>query len=301
MQLKRVSNNLNSQYVQPSFTGVADLGKRLVKPESSLLKRISDKFEYNKFNMSIYGVALLLYGVIIGSRYCQAKDKYDKREILTRDFLSISAILFLAHGLSTVISRMFTKITGFALTDIPGRCKHEKNIIKRAWHHINPLDTDISLLSSSELTTKYSDLENYAGGVSDFFVFVRKHGGNIKKLLCHDKNVMAISNKIVGQDIRTLQGSDKEVAKIISDAFEKAKGSPALKEFYDLLKDPHNPLVNRAKTMNSFFNCLAMIVLTPAFMIWIEKFNEKVTKKQIEKEKAMAAKSVETPQPVEAK
>lgn len=302
MQIKKLSNISNKQSTKPSFTGgVAELGKKLVKPESNVIKRLSDKFEYNKFNMSIFGVALLLYGVIIGSRYFQAKDKYDKREILTRDILSISAILFLAHGLSTGISRLFTKITGFALTDIPSRCKHEKNVIKKIWHHVNPLETDISLLSSAELTAKYSDLENYAGGVSDFFTFVKKHGGNIKKMLCQDKEIREAANKILGQDIRDLKGSKKEVDKLISDAFEKAKGTKALREFYDLLKDPHNALVNKAKTMNSFFSCIAMLVLTPAFMIWIEKFNEKVTKRQIAREKAMNAQNCESTQPLEAK
>lgn len=291
LKINNISNKMHNKQIQPSFSGnLATLGEKIVLPSSSKLKGFSDAFEYNKFNMPLASIMTLLYGFTIVPRYFQAKDKYDKREILTRDLLSISAILFLANGLSSTLTKMFTKKSGFALNEIPSKYA-EANPIKKLWYHLKP--GGLELLSSKELSVKYSNLEGYKNGISDFFCFIKKHGGDVSKVLSYKGGkIKQYADAIVGKDVKSASFDE------ITQAFEKAKGSKALAEIYKAFKDPNNNFVKHAKTMNSFFNCLAMIVLTPLFMIWIEKFNEKVTKKQIAKEKAMEAKKANTPEPV---
>lgn len=296
MAINNVSAKIyNNKCVQPSFQGnMAGLGKKVLS--SPGLKKMSDLFEYKAFNMSLVSMMVLLYGFTIFPRYLQAKDKHDRREIVIRDLLSVGAILFLATGLSAVMSRVFTKVSGFALNDIPSNYKKENPIVK-IWSHINPKG-GIELYSSQEIVTKYSNLENYPNGILDFFKFIRTHHGDIKKVLAYKHGgIKEYADAIVGKDVTTATSKEIEAAF----ARAEAKGSKELKSIYKVFSNPDNAFVRNAKTKNSLFSFLSVCLLTPGFMIWIEKFNEKLTKKQIAKEKALKAKQVETPQPLEAK
>ena len=72
----------------------------------------------------------------------------------------------------------------------------------------------------------------------------------------------------------------------IDDAFRKAKGSIALENIYSIFSSKDNKFINRAKTYNSAFGFASTLVLVPAFMMWLARYCEKMTKNAVEKEKA---------------
>ena len=72
-------------------------------------------------------------------------------------------------------------------------------------------------------------------------------------------------------------------------AFEKAKGSEALENIYTVFKSKDNKFINRAKTFNSAFGFASTLVLVPAFMMWLARYCENMTKKAIAKEKEQKA------------
>ena len=74
----------------------------------------------------------------------------------------------------------------------------------------------------------------------------------------------------------------------IHEAFKKAKGSDALERIYEIFSSDSNKFINRAKTLNSAFGFASTLILVPAFMMWLARYCEKMTKKAVEKE--MAAK-----------
>ena len=56
-----------------------------------------------------------------------------------------------------------------------------------------------------------------------------------------------------------------------------------MKNIYGVFQKPDNSYVKKAKTMNSYFDFMATLVLTPGLMIGIEKFNEYNTKRNFGK------------------
>lgn len=280
MNINKV-NNFNAGIKQQSFGSLAGMGKKIIS--SSAIKKASDAFEYNDFSMSVPTMMLVLYGFTIPPRYINATDKHDRREILTRDVTSITAILFFSNALSRVFSKAFAKGSGFVLNNTP--LNHKKsNVFQKAWNYLTPFAGEgIDVLNSQELISKYSNLKGYKNSIQDFFHFIHNQGGDVSKVLSYDKTVKENADKILGKDVK--KASFKE----ITGAFEKAKGTKALENIYNIFEKADNKYVRKAKTMNSLFSFLSIVLLVPGFMIWLEKFNEKMTKKLVAKEQAEKA------------
>ncbi len=277
MQVNKLqTNNYNAT---PSFSGTAALGKKILSVPT--LKKFADGLEYNNFQMPVAAMMGILYGATIVPRFIQATDKHDRREILIRDFTSITAILFFAKALNRVISKGLSKHSGFALLNKP-KNHNESGFMKKLSQYLIPNDTDksVNVLSSGDLTLKYSNLDRYKDGIQNFFKFIDEQGGNVGKVLSADKTVKENAEKIVGKDI--LKATKEEIGK----AFEKAKGSKELENIYNVFKNPKNSYIDKAKKMNSTSNFIATILLTPILMISVEKFNEYNTKRILAKEKA---------------
>lgn len=291
MKIDNVINQTPQINSQPNFGSTASLGKKILS--NPTLKKIADKAEYDKFSMSLPSMMTVLYGATIVPRYCQARDKHDRREILTRDFLSITAILFGSKVLSRGFSKLFSKASGFALTNKPNI---HQSLTEKLKNYIK-VNGGVDVLNSQELTLKYSKLENYQNGISDFCKFVREQGGDIRKILSYKKGG-------VKNDVETIVGKDLKSATIeeVENGFEAARTSTdskiktALANVYKGFEDPKNAFVNKAKTMNSTFDFASTVLLVPGFMIWLEKFNEKMTKKAIAKDLAKAEAQKKTEQ-----
>ncbi len=290
MNVNKLNNVNNNIKTQPSFNGTAGLGKRILS--NSLLKKFSDKAEYDKFSMSLGSMMVVLYGATIVPRYIQATDKHDRREILTRDLLSITSILFASKMLSRGFSKIFSKTSGFALQNKP--LLHNK-LTERIANYTKKDGVDV--LNSQELTLKYSKLENYQNGISDFFKFVKEQGGDIRKILSYKKGgVKADAEIIVGKNLKSATIEEVEESFNAAKTSKDAKIKTALANVYKGFEDTKNPFVNKAKTMNSAFDFASTILLVPGFMIWLEKFNEKMTKKAIAKDLAKAEAAKQAPQ-----
>src|SRR5574344_994524 len=107
--------------VNPSFKGGANITSKIGSfiKKNNIATKVANKMEYDGFSMSMTSMMILLYGATIVPRYINATDKYDRREILTRDFLSITSILFAAKAWNKGFSRIFSKASGFVLNKVP--------------------------------------------------------------------------------------------------------------------------------------------------------------------------------------
>ena len=110
-----------------------------------------------------------------------------------------------------------------------------------------------------------------------------------------DKTVNENAEKILKQfKNKSLENATIEE---IEDAFKQAKGTEALENIYSVFSSKDNKFINRAKTFNSAFGFASTLVLVPAFMMWLARYCEKMTKDAIEKEKAEKAQvKVQQPQ-----
>lgn len=254
-----------------AFTKVAD---HLMNNKS--VKKVSDFFEFDGPSMTTNSTLALLFGFCLPTRLANSSDKHDRKEIMTRDLFSFASILFGAHALSRVFSKLFAGISGLALNTTPD--DHEKSFLHKLKNYFTP-NGGIGVFGSNEITAKYSKVHEYKDGINGFFEFVQENGGNLKRMLAIDPDIKKNSEAILGKKLEHAKNNE------IEEAFKKAKGSKNLDAIYEILKNPDNKLVKRAKTLNSTFGFASIIVFVPAFMIWLARHCEKMTKADVNKEK----------------
>lgn len=267
-----------------AFTG---LGSALEKTGKSVfggsfLKSISDIFELNGPIMSGTAMTALLYGFCIPPRLFQAQDKYDYQEIVVRDFTAFTALLFGAKALARGLSDGFTKLTGLALNkkNMEGR-----NFFQKCIDYLNPNDKRHSVLSSKQLDSKYTNIENYRNGVGGFMEFIENSGGNVKKAFAKDENVKAVVEEIL-QEVNGKSYKDATAAEI-KQALKVAHQNKdeLIKKFYKLFEGD-NGLLRAAKTCNSTFGFVSTILLVPGLIVWLTHICEKMTEKAIKQDTA---------------
>ncbi|MBR1424895.1 hypothetical protein IJ579_04975 [bacterium] len=211
-------------------------------------KYVSDLFELSGPVIQGKAMAILLYLFCIPPRLKNAQDKYDYGEIVIRDFTAFTALLFGAKALARLFSDGFTKLTGLALNkrDLDGR-----STIKKIGDYLNPSDGRHSILTSKQLESKYTNLENYKGRVVGFMEFIKSSGGDVKKAFGHDADVRSTVEKI----LKEFNGKSfaEATSQEIEQALAHADGADTdlIKEFYELFKKPDG-LLNKIKIQKLF-------------------------------------------------
>ena len=267
-----------------SFTG---MGTVLEKTGNKFFngkwaKGISDMFELNGPIISGTAMPVLLYGFCIPPRLVQAQDKYDYQEIMVRDMTAFTALLFGAKALARLFSDGFTKLTGLALNS---KNMEGRNVFQKVIDYLNPNDTRHSVLSSKQLDSKYTNIDEYRNGVSGFMEFIEGSGGNVKKAFSRDKDVQAavdgILKKFNGKSFK--EATVDEIKAALKSA-DSAKDE-LIENFYKLFKGD-NGLLRAAKTCNSTFGFLSTLVLVPGLIIWLTDVCQKMTEKRLAEESA---------------
>lgn len=274
----------NKQDKNVAFTGglTSSIGKQASK--DGVLGKVFSKFEFNGASMSVPGMLTLLFGFCLPPRYTNAKSDKERKEILVRDISSFTAILFAAKAMARGFSDAFARISGLALNAKPE--DHNKSIFHKIKNYFTA-GAGIDVLTSEQIVSKYSNIEDYKNGINGFFNFLEENGGDVKKVLNIDKGVKEQAETII-KDFNGKSLKDATLEEIHA-AFEKAKGSEALENIYTVFKSKDNKFINRAKTFNSAFGFASTLVLVPAFMMWLARYCENMTKKAIAKEKEQKA------------
>lgn len=267
------------------------IGSNAVK--DGFLGKLFNKFEFNGASMSVPGMLTLLFGFCLPPRYINAKSDKEKKEIVVRDVSSFTAILFAAKAMARGFSDAFAKISGLALNVKPE--DHNKSILHKVKNYFTA-GAGIDVLTSEQIVSKYSNIEDYKEGINGFFNFLEENGGDVKKVLNIDKNVKTQAEKIM-TDFGGGKSLKDATLEEIHTAFKKAKGSDALENIYTVFKSKDNRFINRAKTFNSAFGFASTLVLVPMFMMWLARYCESMTKKAIAKEKEQKALATATTEP----
>ena len=286
----------NKKSKDVAFKGnfASGIGSNAVK--DGFLGKLFNKFEFNGASMSVPGMLTLLFGFCLPPRYINAKSDKEKKEIVVRDVSSFTAILFAAKAMARGFSDAFAKISGLALNVKPE--DHNKSILHKVKNYFTA-GAGIDVLTSEQITSKYSNIEDYKEGINGFFNFLEENGGDVKKVLNIDKNVKTQAEKIM-TDFGGGKSLKDATLEEIHTAFKKAKGSDALENIYTVFKSKDNRFINRAKTFNSAFGFASTLVLVPMFMMWLARYCESMTKKAIAKEKEQKALATATTEPAPA-
>ena len=262
------------------FTGgfVSKAGETAMKQGG--IGKVLKNFEFNGASMSVPAMLTLLFGFCLPPRYVNAKSDKERKEILVRDISSFTAILFGAKALSRGFSDAFAKASGLALNVKPE--DHNKNFFNKFKNYFTA-GSGVDVLTSEQIVSKYSNIHEYKDGINGFFDFIQENGGDVKKVLNIEKTDKEQSEEIM----KKFNGKSIKDATLdeIKEAFKKAKNTEALEKIYTVFSAKDNKFINRAKTFNSAFGFASTLILVPAFMMWLARYCENMTKKAIAKEK----------------
>ena len=225
------------------------------------------------FLLGIMGIGIFL------PRLTQAKDKYDREEILRRDAVTCATMCFGEKELRKGFSKMNEASSGFVLADKGANFK-QQNVAKRLFDYIRPIN-GVQVMSTDQIVSKYSGLDKYKGGIGGFCNFIDNQGGKLSKVFSLTDEAKALTEKIVGQK---LEGLDN---KTIKEAISQNIDSEDVKKLTSLFEDKGNAWVKKAKTLNARFTALSVLLIVPLFLGFaLPAINERATKKRINKENA---------------
>ena len=279
-----------------SFTGIGTVLEKTGNKffNGKWAKGVSDMFELNGPIISGTAMPVLLYGFCIPPRLVQAQDKYDYQEIMVRDMTAFTALLFGAKALARLFSDGFTKLTGLALNN---KNMEGRNVFQKFIDYLNPNDTRHSVLSSKQLDSKYTNIDEYRNGVSGFMEFIEGSGGNVKKAFSRDKDVQAAVDGILKKfSGKSFKDATVDEIKAALKSADSAKDE-LIENFYKLFKGD-NGLLRAAKTCNSTFGFVSTLLLVPGLIIWLTDVCQKMTEKRLAEESAAKKQAVPVAAPV---
>ena len=268
-----------NQAQQPSFKGgaVAKIAKEVTGEKFG---KLFNGIEFNGFNMS-FPLLLGTMGLgVLAPRVKQAKDKYDMEEILRRDLVTCAVMAFGEKILCKAFSKLNENKSGFVLTQkAPDFDKLSTG--KKFSEYIRPIK-GVSILSSDKIVAKYSNVDQYKNGIAGFAQSISDEGGNLSKMFGIDDKAKELVEKMLGEGKKLADADNKSI-------IEALKNSEGTEKLAELFKKADNPWVKKAKTLNSRFTALSVLVLVPVFLgFMLPAINERATKKRIREEQAAA-------------
>lgn len=172
---------------------------------------------------------------------------------------------------------MFAKLSGLALNVKPA--DHAKGFFYKLKNYFTP-GGGVNVLSSDQLASKHSNLKQYKDEIMGYIEFLKNNDGDPRKVFAMDKEVKAAAEKILnGKKLKEVSMEELEKAFRVA----KEQTSTDLEKIYKAFENPDNKFVRIAKTLNSSFEFASIILLVPAFMIWLARYCEKMTKESKEK------------------
>lgn len=267
---------------QPAFKGLCDsIGSKVVK-DGKLSKFLSE-FEFDSFNTSFLGFLTACGFGILLPRLKNAREENEYKEVLYRDTTTIATVCCAAKILQQVFAHICSKMTGLALSLKPNM--KMDTTISKIWSYLRPVKGH-KVLTSAQLTSKYTNVDKYKDGIAGLAKFVDEQGGNIRKMFEIDKNANSLLQELYNssdkaKSVEFANAQNKDFIEALQDVVKNNKASEALNKMYEIFKSDKNAFLRKAKIMNSSFNFATIFAVCPILLGWfIPRMNEELTKKR---------------------
>ena len=285
--------SLNAQTIQkadkkdkanPSFGSAAMVVEKAANKltGSGFIGKFARGMEFEGINVSFpLLLSIMGFGILL-PRTRQAKDKYDREEILRRDVTTCVTMCFAEKALRKGFSKASEKSSGMVLANKPANFDSQP-FFKKVFDYIRPVK-GVNTLTTPQIVSKYSGLDKYKDGITGFCNFVNGQKGNLSKVFSLTDESKTLVQQVLGEGVNIANADNKT----ITEALTNAKDSEAVKKLVDLFKDKNNPWVTKAKTLNARFTAFSVLILVPAFLgFMLPWINERATKKRIKEEQAL--------------
>ncbi len=237
---------------------------RKVGNKDGFFSKLNDHIEFDGCNLPFAVFMTVLFGAVLLCRYAAARDKDERREILTRDSITIGTLVFARPPLKKAFAKLSQKSTGLALSINPKKYS-EFNPLKKLYSYLQP-EGGIKVMTSNDIASKYTT-KGYKNGFADLLRFVENEGGNSQKMISKDKTLSDAVKKAfesVSKDKKFEEASVDEMIKV----FDKGHKSQTkeVKELYSLLESDKNPIIKKAKSVNSSFDFVTTFLIVPTML-----------------------------------
>lgn len=272
----KIKDDNNNNKIAFKGLGLGKLSKIIQK--DGAIRKFANAYEFNGINMS-YATLMTFMGLgILVPRVANAYDKHDKREILTRDILTIAALVYGSKALLKNIANFFEKKLGIVLSEKP-EGYFQKTKTKQFFDRLKPF-SGTQVFSNNDIALKYTNIEKFKNGFAGFCEFISKSGGDLVKFFSNDKTTKENMEKMLGKALN--KSTREEIMQAVADK----KNAEFVNNIINVFKNPNNTFVKKAKSITGVFGFVSTFIAIPGFMIFLQKFNEKVTKRAIAKEQA---------------
>lgn len=295
----------NTDKSNPSFGSTSGMQKlSSVVTQDIGIGKFFRGFEFEGCNVS-FPMLLGIMGLgILLPRTLQAKDDYDREEILRRDLVTCAAMCFGEKTLQKAFSKVNEVNSGLVLAT-KSKDYNNKNFFQRLFEYIRPIK-GVNVMSTEQIVAKYSDIDSYKDKIFGFCEFIDKQGGQLNKILggnIDDKAPSLLMELLdtYGDKTSIKDASNANIIETLRNACKDTKGQKKVQKLTDRFNGKENAWVQRAKKLNARFTTLSVCLLVPVFLgFMLPAINERATKKRIrEEEKNKTTKIATTP--IEAK
>ncbi|MDD3150349.1 MAG: hypothetical protein PHV68_05905 [Candidatus Gastranaerophilales bacterium] len=292
---------------------------------SKIPEKTVDRFDFKGVNPSLAVSSLICYGFVLFPRLAKAdsranhvakktgqpKKSDEVKEILLRDAVTITTILYAFPLMQKLSSAFIEKRTGFVLSQRP---RNDVPFAKKVIGFLNPFDEKTHKnLPLDELEKIYGNI-NSKNTILPFCDYIDKNNGSLGKIFSHlnkdDKNLLTrmLSENNGGKDIELNKATNKQIKEVLEIAFgDKSNLSESACNLFTVGKEKlakalsmtanhqglvdagkkvkktairaQNNLIQNAKAYNSVFGFLSIILIIPGFLgFMLPNINEDKTK-----------------------
>jgi len=259
---------LVSKVAPSSFNNQSTFQKIANKVGSFIPKKLSDTFEMTNKG-SFDRIPLFLVGLlfVLGVRFLKSRDNHERREVLTRDGITVGSTFFAVPIIKNWISRGLDKSS-----KIPTASNNKA---------LFSLDD----FSMDNLKNWYSKADVMPEQALTMAKNISERGGDVATAFSKlGKETVDNLKTIAGNDL-----SNTNVLKALEKAYKSAEGSELKTAFGAItraLTPSDNALVKSAQTLKAIPN-LASMILATAFLGWgIPAFNIYFTRNKLKNNKA---------------
>lgn len=280
-------NKDNKNKSNPSFGSantISDIANKVTS--NTGIGKFFKGFEFSGCNVSFpMLLGIMTLGILL-PRTINAKDKYDREEILRRDLVTCATMCFAEKELQKGFSKLNEATSGFVLASKDAGFKN-KSLLKRFFDYIRPIN-GVKVMTTEQIKSKYSGLDKYKEGIKGFCDFISGQGGNLGKVFSLTEDSKNIVNGLLAREGQNIATADN---KTITRILDQAKDSDEVKALIEQFKDKNNnnPWIKKARTLNARFTALSVLILVPVFLgFLLPAINERATKRRIREEQKLA-------------
>lgn len=171
------TNAVKSNFVLNFAESIGNLASKQ-NPTSKLgqfgqktIKFLEKNAEFKGHNMSLQTLLGLCFGIVLGARLIQARDKNERREVATRDFAAVTTIIFGLPLFKKATSFITRVATGIPISHTVN--KENKSILNNLWPN-----TGIQPASFEQLEHWY----NGSKSIDRFTHLMKDLGGDLRKI-----------------------------------------------------------------------------------------------------------------------